>query len=181
MSTWKSLAVTAALTVSLAACGQRAEEAAAPTETPAGPTFQAVAENRLEAGDAVWVFDGPAEYATQDGKTLIRLQGPTGIVRVFETPVEAGKAYDLKVDVARTGGAAPTEVRAILSRDCATSAEEFSQQTAMLAPDQTASLTVAHTFKRNYPCAKMVLHTANATPADPAVIAITTATLTPKS
>jgi len=172
--------VAVALSFALTACGQPAEKAA-PVESAPELSFQPVADGRLEVGEATWLFEGPAATATQDGKTLIRLEGPTAIVRVFQTPVEAGKAYDLKVGVERTGGNAPAEVRAILSRDCAVAAEDFSQQQTMVSPGQSANLTVTHTFKRSYPCAKMVLHVVNASAADPAVIAITTADLAPQT
>lgn len=179
LARWKKSAAVVALAFGLWACGQESEKTA-PTEAAPQIEFQPIAEGRLESGGGQWLFEGPAEYAEQGDQTLFRLQGPTAVVRVFQTPVEAGKAYDLRVGLERTGGAAPADVRVILSRDCAVAAEDFGEQQAALAPGQSTNMTVTHTFKRNYPCAKMVLHVLNASAADPAVISIASAELAPQ-
>lgn len=168
---WVGLA-TLALTV--AACSKGTQESAT------GSDFQPVREGRIVSAPGVeWLFDGPAETATDGDGVLLRLPATTGVTRVFETtPVEAGKTYELAVTVERSGGSAPADVRVILSRECVEAAEEFAQTNASVAPGETKAITVSHTFKQSYPCAKMVLH---AQSTEPVVLSIAGAELTPKS
>ncbi|GLQ21969.1 hypothetical protein ACFFUB_11455 [Algimonas porphyrae] len=128
-----------------------------------------VNDRQIRTGGVSVLLDGRADYVVEPDALYIRFYDSLPMVQVFmDAKPEAGDAYELSLDVEQVAGDYAARVRAIFSRDCSTSGDDFNQVEQQLGQDAgEVTISVPHSFAYPHDCTKMVFQVLNAYPETP--------------
>ncbi len=93
---------------------------------------------------------GMTPNAAPNGMTL-KFTNVDYVMTLVDDPAPVtGETYQFSIDM-KNLGTARSGARLVISRGCAASGQEYSLEEVTLSQD-TATYSVTHTFKQNYPC-----------------------------